>query len=494
MTPDRRTRTPTTATAGRSCTSTRQRHDNSKMPFSALNALPRKLAAAARPGLAAAPPGDGRVRPVRDGRLRAVLLAWLVFRWARELYGPAAGLLALTLFVFDPNILAHGGARHDRPLCGLDDGARRVVLLAIPEPRGARGVARRRRSARPLFGAGPARQVHVRPTWCRSCVLIALGHAAPELWALARAGTWRAVGRAVRRGREVRGALRRGVPGRREHRVLGPGHVPGCWRLASSGRASSGTSRRRSGRCRASGCRCPGVHRGPGLGARQRALGGDNVYLLGQVGRTACPAGAFPSTTPSRGSTRSPSPPSSSCSWRSWPTCSASGGSTSAETSGHCCARSCSSPGTSRSCSTPDRVPVRAGRAAVPVRVHREPPARCGDDGARPRLLIGGLVLYLVVSVLSYYPHFIPYFNELVWDRTKAYRILVDSNLGWSQNQLVPPAIPPPPPRRPLRAGWTAGRHDRRVGQQVRRAVVRRSGTAGSGRTSSPSGTSPTGT
>ena len=52
-----------------------------------------------------------------------------------------------------------------------------------------------------------------------------------------------------------------------------------------------------------------------------------------------------------------------------------------------------------------------------------------------PRLLIGSLVLYLVVSVLSYYPHFIPYFNELVWNRTRADRILADSNLGWSQNK-----------------------------------------------------------
>jgi hypothetical protein len=54
--------------------------------------------------------------------------------------------------------------------------------------------------------------------------------------------------------------------------------------------------------------------------------------------------------------------------------------------------------------------------------------------GRGRRAAIGGLVLYLVVSVVSYYPHFIPYFNELVWDRTKAYRILADSNLGWSQD------------------------------------------------------------
>jgi 4-amino-4-deoxy-L-arabinose transferase-like glycosyltransferase len=42
---------------------------------------------------------------------------------------------------------------------------------------------------------------------------------------------------------------------------------------------------------------------------------------------------------------------------------------------------------------------------------------------------------YLVVSVLSYFPHYISYFNELVTDRRFAYRILADSNLDWGQNQ-----------------------------------------------------------
>jgi succinate dehydrogenase/fumarate reductase cytochrome b subunit len=40
---------------------------------------------------------------------------------------------------------------------------------------------------------------------------------------------------------------------------------------------------------------------------------------------------------------------------------------------------------------------------------------------------------YLAVSVASYYPHYIPYFNELVWDRKQAYKILADSNLDWGQ-------------------------------------------------------------
>jgi hypothetical protein len=43
------------------------------------------------------------------------------------------------------------------------------------------------------------------------------------------------------------------------------------------------------------------------------------------------------------------------------------------------------------------------------------------------------LVAYLAISVFSYYPNFIPYFNELVLDRKMAYKILADSNLEWGQ-------------------------------------------------------------
>jgi hypothetical protein len=50
------------------------------------------------------------------------------------------------------------------------------------------------------------------------------------------------------------------------------------------------------------------------------------------------------------------------------------------------------------------------------------------------RWVIVGLVLYAAASVMSYYPHFLAYFNELVWDRKQAYRILADSNLDWGQS------------------------------------------------------------
>ncbi len=41
--------------------------------------------------------------------LLALLLGAVVFRWAREWRGPAAGLLALAFLAFDPNIVAHAG-------------------------------------------------------------------------------------------------------------------------------------------------------------------------------------------------------------------------------------------------------------------------------------------------------------------------------------------------------------------------------------------------
>lgn len=48
---------------------------------------------------------------------------------------------------------------------------------------------------------------------------------------------------------------------------------------------------------------------------------------------------------------------------------------------------------------------------------------------------MAGLAAYLVLSVASYFPHYLSYFNELVPDRKLAYRILADSNLDWGQNR-----------------------------------------------------------
>jgi hypothetical protein len=42
---------------------------------------------------------------------------------------------------------------------------------------------------------------------------------------------------------------------------------------------------------------------------------------------------------------------------------------------------------------------------------------------------------YLIISVLSYHPHYLSYFNEFVLDRGHTYKILADSNLDWGQNK-----------------------------------------------------------
>ena len=59
-----------------------------------------------------------------------------------------------------------------------------------------------------------------------------------------------------------------------------------------------------------------------------------------------------------------------------------------------------------------------------------------GWDFKSVRQRLAGLILsvWLIASVLSYFPHYIPYFNELVLDRRSAYTILADSNIDWGQN------------------------------------------------------------
>jgi hypothetical protein len=44
------------------------------------------------------------------------------------------------------------------------------------------------------------------------------------------------------------------------------------------------------------------------------------------------------------------------------------------------------------------------------------------------------LIGYLLASNLSYFPHYLSYFNEFIGDRTLAYTVLADSNLDWGQN------------------------------------------------------------
>lgn len=82
------------------------RFEDSQMPVTALNAFPAWLGERLPDGSLAR-----GLRYFQTGRLPTILvgalLAYTVYAWGRELYGPAPGLLGLFLFVMDPNILAH---------------------------------------------------------------------------------------------------------------------------------------------------------------------------------------------------------------------------------------------------------------------------------------------------------------------------------------------------------------------------------------------------
>jgi hypothetical protein len=82
------------------------RFDDSKMPVTALNTVPAAVLKAAQPRTE-----RDIMRTVRSGRvvtlIAAVLLGWAVFAWASGIAGAGAGLIALGIFVLDPNLAAH---------------------------------------------------------------------------------------------------------------------------------------------------------------------------------------------------------------------------------------------------------------------------------------------------------------------------------------------------------------------------------------------------
>lgn len=82
------------------------RFDDSKMPISALNAIPAKIASYL---------DEGRLQYYLNKFYVArtvtiffsCILAFLVFYWSRSLYGFIPGLFSLLLYILDPNIIAH---------------------------------------------------------------------------------------------------------------------------------------------------------------------------------------------------------------------------------------------------------------------------------------------------------------------------------------------------------------------------------------------------
>lgn len=54
---------------------------------------------------------------------------------------------------------------------------------------------------------------------------------------------------------------------------------------------------------------------------------------------------------------------------------------------------------------------------------------------ARRRLTVIALLGWYAASTLSYHPHYVAYFNELIGRRVNAYRYLADSNLDWEDHR-----------------------------------------------------------
>jgi hypothetical protein len=406
----------------------RDKENASKMPFSALNALPGMLAEMLPPG-----PLRQHLQTIAFARyvtvLGAVLLGWLVFRWAGALYGPAAGILALTLYVFDPSILANGG------LVTSDLYATWMITLSVwafwrflnhEGPGGWRAAT----VSAVCFGLAQLSKytsVYLVPI----LLLIATGHAAPDLWARVRGRDWPGLG-----GRVVRAG---------QYAAL---HVAAFLVIVNAGFWGHGTlkplreytfeSRQfdalRSAMGPLAGVRVPVPE--PYFEGLDRTLAiereGTRVYLLGQFG---APGERFLAYYPIAWLYKEP---------------------------------------------IATQLLLLLALGAYLVRFRRFDFRRnewplaatvlffawyftfvfnrqrwfrwaivvlpilfvftgsllrdAATLGRGQRVVVGGLVLYLVVSVLSYYPHFIPYFNELVWDRTKAYRILMGSNINYGQN------------------------------------------------------------
>jgi hypothetical protein len=63
--------------------------------------------------------------------------------------------------------------------------------------------------------------------------------------------------------------------------------------------------------------------------------------------------------------------------------------------------------------------------------------ARFSSKSRVEKAVLAVLVLWLAVSVGSYYPNMIPYMNEWVHDPRLSYKVLADSNLDWGQDTAV---------------------------------------------------------
>jgi hypothetical protein len=402
------------------------RFDDSKMPVSALNALPARVATAL--GLVAV---DDIRRQIKVGRhvtvLFSVLIGYFIFRWARDLYGPAGGLLSLALYTFDPNVLAHS------QLVTTDAYAMGTITLSLYSfwrflRLGGWGRASVSALMLGLSQLSKYTAVFLFPL----LLLIVLGWYGSEIWTLTRQR------RSSELGRRLIGFARSAL----FFLMVSLGVINAGF-LFNGTFTPFGNYQFRSAGFRSAQSSLAGFASVPlpvpypylegldwVLHRERTGLGRGNTYLLGELrgpdeGFTgyyfyAC-LFKLPIATQLL------------------------------------VLAAALSLVRRRFASFRDEwvlvCPIVVFtiyfnffyRAQMGIRfflvvlsllfVFCGRLLRNAGSLARPaKAALAGALLFLVVSVLSYYPHFLSYFNELVWDRTQAYKILADSNLDWGQN------------------------------------------------------------
>jgi 4-amino-4-deoxy-L-arabinose transferase-like glycosyltransferase len=401
------------------------RFDDSKMPVTALNALPAFVGARLRPG-----PLRDRLTRVETGRLVTIAFALLVgaqvFRWSRALYGPAAGLWSLFLYALDPNLIAHSR------LITTDAYVAGMVLLALYAFWGflnRGGWTRALASALLLALAQLAKytSMYLYPVF----ILIVLVREGPAWWRRARAGDWRSLGLSTLAFARYAALFA----------VISLWIVNAGFLFNRTGarlseyRFRSALFQRLQAALPAEHLRVPVPY--PFLEGLDWVWMGDRAgvgytYLLGELRGGEGFKGYFLYAT----LFKAPLPLLLAIAaalivcavrWRGLRL---------------------------RDDEVFLLLPVAfftvyfnfVSHAHWGIRIFlvvfpllhvlagvllRDWPAL----GARGRAAVAALAVWLVGSVLSYYPHYIPYFNEIVWDRKQSYRYLSDSNVDWGQGE-----------------------------------------------------------
>ena len=112
--------------------------DSSTMPFSSLHAMTSGNLAILARGIGIPTRHcvgeSGKAWTLRD-HCFSLLLALYVLKWSYELYGRNGALLSLSLYVFDPNLLAHGHFVTADLAGRLDDDHGSLPLLAFSQIR-----------------------------------------------------------------------------------------------------------------------------------------------------------------------------------------------------------------------------------------------------------------------------------------------------------------------------------------------------------------------